>query len=132
MSDPKSRIERGAPYFPVADVDRAVNHYREVLGFRADYVAGDPPEFAIVSRDGQSIMLRRVSDVEIRPNEAQGGTWDVFFWVTGLEALAAELTEAGAEVVYGPEVQEAYGMNEFAVRDPSGYVIGFGETVAGE
>lgn len=131
MGEQDCRLERSAPYFPVLDVDRAVDHYREVFGFTADYVVGEPAEFAIMSRDGLAIMLRRVSDVEVRPNEAQGGTWDVFFWVRGVDALAAEMSVAGADVVYEPVIQEAYGMKEFAVRDLSGYVLGFGEPLSG-
>ncbi len=131
MGQSEIQLEKSAPYFPVVELDQAVDHYREVLGFTADYLFGDPVEFAIMSRDGQTIMLKRVSGVEILPNEAQGGTWDVFFWVRGLEALAAELSGAGADIVYGPVVKEEYGMNEFAVRDLSGYVLGFGESIDG-
>jgi hypothetical protein len=31
--------------------------------------------------------------------------------------------------VYGPLVQAAYHMEEFAVRDADGYVLGFGQPV---
>ena len=34
------------------------------------------------------------------------------------------------EIVYGPIVQAADGMEEFAVRDRDGYVLGFGQPVA--
>jgi hypothetical protein len=67
---------------------------------------------------------------DIRPNEAQGGTWDVFFWVSGLEDLHGELVGRGADIVYAPIVQEAYHMLEFAARDVDGYVLGFGEPLA--
>ena len=120
------RLNRSAPYFPVADVAKSARHYERVFGFASEYSAGDPPEFAIVSRDGLAIMLRRVSS-KIAPNDTQGGTWDAFFWVTDLNALHAELVGNGADIVYGPIVQPAYGMNEFAVRDADGYVLGFGE-----
>ncbi|HSR49467.1 MAG TPA: VOC family protein [Acidobacteriota bacterium] len=124
------RLLRAASYFPVADVRKSMDHYRQVLGFGIDYSAGDPPEFAICSRDGLSIMLRRVEEPErIRPNEAQGGTWDVFFWVDDARALHAQLSQAGAEVVYGPVEQEAYQMLEFAVRDCDGHVLGFGQAL---
>lgn len=126
MSTP--RFTRSAPYFPVADVARSVEHYQRALGFRPEYVAGSPPEFAIVTRDGLSIMLRLVPDPErISPNERQGGTWDAFFWVQHVGALHAELTANGANVVYGPILQPAYQMTELAVRDPDGYVLGFGQ-----
>jgi len=125
-----SQLLRSAPYFPVADVRRLAAHYERVFGFRSEYSAGDPPEFAIVSRDGLSIMFRRVAAPDrISPNEKQGGTWDAFFWVRDAKALHAELQANGAEIVYGPTVQPAYHMLEFAVRDPDGYVLGFGESL---
>ena len=125
---PEPQLTRSAPYFPVADVERTAAHYERVLGFRREYSAGSPPEFAIVTRDGFSIMLRLVSEPErISPNERQGGTWDVFFWVRDARALHAELVANGADVVYGPILQEAYHMEEFAVRDRDGHVLGFGQ-----
>ena len=125
------QLLRSAPYFPVADVERSAVHYERVLGFQREYVGGTPPQFAILSRDGLSIMLRLVSVPEhISPNEKQGGTWDVFFWVRDARALHAELLANGADIVYAPIVQEEYQMEEFAVRDREGYVLGFGQPLA--
>lgn len=126
-----ARLLRSAPYLPVADVAMMASEYERTFGFTIDYLAGQPPEFAIVSRDGMALMLRRVSDpATIRPNEAQGGTWDVFYWVDDADALFAELGERGASVVYGPLDQAAYHMREFAVRDTTGHVLGFGHALA--
>jgi len=128
---PVNQLLRSAPYFPVADVERSAAHYEQVLGFHREYTGGTPPEFAIVSRDGLSIMLRRVPAPErISPNERQGGTWDAFFWVRDARGLHEELSSKGADVVYGPIVQESYQMEEFAVRDREGYVLGFGQRLA--
>jgi catechol 2,3-dioxygenase-like lactoylglutathione lyase family enzyme len=124
----RAELLRGAPYFPVADVAAAGEYYRAVLGFECEYAAGDPPIFAVYSRSGAPIMFRQVDQPAlICPNERQGGTWDVFFWVDDVMKLHAELAGAGATVVYAPVVQP-YGMKEFAVRDPNGYVLGFGQT----
>ena len=49
-----------------------------------------------------------------------------FFWVNDIEALYGELTLKGARVVYPPVIQP-YRMKEFAVRDPNGHVLGFGQ-----
>jgi uncharacterized glyoxalase superfamily protein PhnB len=123
-----TQLLRSAPYFPVGDVERSAAHYERVFGFTREYVAGVPPQFAIVSRDGFAIMLRLVAQPDrIRPSEAQGGTWDAFFWVRDVKALHAELQSNGAEIVYGPIVQQAYQMEEFAVRDLDGHVLGFGQ-----
>ncbi len=120
-------FRRGAAYFPVADVTKTGDYYRDRLGFLPEYVGGAPPQFAIYSRNGCALMFRLVSNADlIRPMEAQGGTWDAFFWVTAIESLFAEMVRAGADVVY-PIVLQPYGMREFAVRDCDGHVLGFGE-----
>ena len=93
---------------------------------RAQWLLG----FAIVSRDGLSIMPRLVPNPErVTPNEEQRGTWDAFFWVRDAKTLHEELATSGAEVAYGPIVQEAYTMEEFAVRDEDGHVLGFGQSL---
>lgn len=124
------QLLRMAAYFPVADIEQAAAHYEGVLGFRREYTGGNPPVFVILSRDGLPIMLRLVATGErIVPNEKQGGTWDVFFWVRDVRALHTELKANGADIVYRPIVQESYHMEEFAVRDREGYVLGFGQPV---
>ncbi|MGH9748560.1 MAG: VOC family protein [Candidatus Polarisedimenticolia bacterium] len=126
--NPTGQLLRSAPYFPVKDLEAALAHYERVLGFRREYAGGVPPQFAIISRDGLAIMLRVVdASAPVSPNEGQGGTWDAFFWVRDVRELHAELRANGADIVYGPVIQKAYGMEEFAVRDPAGYVLGFGQ-----
>ena len=120
-------IMRVAPYLLVPDVAAAGDYYRRVFGFEREYMAGDPPEFAIYARDGHSVMFRRAPEPgRIVPAERQGGTWDVFCWVEGIDSLQAELKQRGAEFAYELTVQQ-YGMRELAVRDLNGYVLGFGE-----
>ncbi|MFY9558089.1 MAG: VOC family protein [Blastocatellia bacterium] len=124
------KLLRSAPYFPVSNVERSVAFYEQTLGFRCEYSAGTPLQFAICSRDDLAIMLRRVTDPDlIVPVEKQGGTWEAFFWVSGVEGLHAELKSKGADIVYGPIVQGSYQMKEFAIRDCDGHVLGFGESM---
>ena len=128
--DEPRQLLRAAPYFPVTDLEGSATHYERVFGFRREYVGGSPSEFAILSRDGLPIMLKLVPrETRLSPNEQQGGTWDAFFWVRDARALHAELAGNGADVVYGPLVQHAYNMEEFAVRDRDGYVLGFGQAL---
>jgi len=125
----ETKFQKSAPYFPVTDPENSVRFFEKTLGFRCEYSAGTPVQFAICSRDGLEIMFRRVADPKlIVPNEKQGGTWDVFFWVSGISALHLELKSKGAEIVYGP-VDQDYGIREFAVRDCDGHVLGFGEAI---
>jgi len=131
MPSDSRQILRAAAYFPVPDLIASADHYVQVLGFSREYVGGTPPEFAILSRDGFPIMLKLVPrTTRLSPNEQQGGTWDAFFWVRDVRALHEELAGRGAEIVYGPIVQQAYNMEEFAVRDRDGYVLGFGQSLS--
>ncbi|HEY8258501.1 MAG TPA: VOC family protein [Gemmatimonadales bacterium] len=122
-----SEVLRAATYLLVPDVAAAGAYYERALGFHCDYAAGNPPEFAIYSRGGLAVMFRRAPDgSRIVPKEAQGGTWDAFCWVESVDGLYDELKSRGATFAYHPVVQP-YGMKEFAVRDPTGYVLGFGQ-----
>ena len=132
-SNQVGKLIRSAPYFPVADVERSMAFYEQTLGFGTEYSAGTPLQFAICSRDGLAVMLKRVPALQfIVPSEKQGGTWDAFFWVSDAENLHAEFDAKGADIVYGPVIQDAYQMKEFAVRDCDGHVLGFGQRVDSE
>lgn len=120
------QLRRAAAYLPVADLQRSVTYYVDALGFREEYRGG--PIFSIVSRDDHPVMLRVVEHADrIVPNERQGGTWDVFFWVSDVRAINTELKQRGAEVAYDLVYQDAYHMDECAFRDPDGHVLGFGQ-----
>lgn len=54
-----------------------------------------------------------------------GGTRDVFFRVDDVAALHSEFADRAAIVVYGPVFQQPCQMQEFAVRDGDGHVLGF-------
>jgi len=126
MNAHATQLRRAATYLPVADLNRSVAYYVQALGFREEYRGG--PIFSIVSRDDHPVMLRLVQHADrIVPNERQGGTWDVFFWVTDVRTLNHELKERGAEVAYDLVYQDAYQMDECAFRDPDGHVLGFGQ-----
>jgi catechol 2,3-dioxygenase-like lactoylglutathione lyase family enzyme len=121
------RLLQVAPYLPVKHVEEIETWFQDVLGFTCQYRGGDPVEFGIYRREACAVMVRRVPmDTRLLPNELQGGTWDAFFWVAGIDALCAEVRSRGATLVYGP-VDQPYGVREFAVRGPYGYVFGFGE-----
>jgi uncharacterized glyoxalase superfamily protein PhnB len=58
-----------------------------------------------------------------------GATGTLFIEVEGVDALHDQL-KATVKIVM-PIVTQFYGMREFAIEDPDGYVITFAERVAG-
>jgi uncharacterized glyoxalase superfamily protein PhnB len=120
-----------APLFFVADVAKAAAYYRDVLGFKFDKIWGDPPCFCMPHRDRLTVMLSEMQDkTRIRPNGADGCSWDAYVWVHDADALFAAFKASGARIVHEPEDRTYYGNREFAVRDLDGYIIAFAHDIA--
>lgn len=127
----KHELHTIAPLFFVVDVAKAAVHYRDVLGFDFDKIWGDPPCFCMPHRDGLTVMLQEPDDkTRIRPNGADGCSWDAYIWVRDADALFASFQAKGANIVHSPVDRDYYGNREFAVRDLDGYIIAFAHNIA--
>ena len=51
--------------------------------------------------------------------------FDVYFYADDVDALYRELSDRGATILMPPALP-GYGMYDFRVRDPTGYVFAFG------
>lgn len=123
-----ARLGTSCPCFLVADVRRAVEHYRDVLGFR---IVGtffeEPPVYGIVDRDRAEIHLAAATGRRGGSNRAwRDDAIDAYVRVDDVDALHAELAARGADLL-GPPVLRIYGMKEIEARDADGYVICFGQ-----
>lgn len=123
-----TRLQGSAPILLVQDVARAAEFYRDKLGFRFDEYWGDPPAFCILRRDGRHLMLSLLQDDQpANPHrERVAGMWDVYFWVDDAEALFTECQGAGVSLVYAL-CDQPYGCREFAICDPDGHHLAFGQ-----
>jgi len=124
------RVRAIAPFFLVADVTKAAEHYRDKLGFTIiGYFFEDPPVFAMVGRDDRIVMLSLAEGSRGGSNRGhKGEALDAYLWVDDVDALYAEFQRSGADIVAPPQ-RRIYGMKELEVRDLDGYVICFGEDV---
>ena len=120
-----ARIQAVFPKFLVRDVPASLRYYQDVLGFRVGGSFGEPPVFGIVERDARGIHLKKGQP---RPRRTPDEAWDAYFEVRGVDAIHAEFVANGADIVRGPE-HLPYGMKEFDVADPDGYVLCFAEDV---
>lgn len=119
------RFEGVSPQFTVTDVVRTAEYYRDVLGFRIAGYWGTPPVFVIVSRDEVEFFFNRANTSEVRTGRAEGA-YDAYIRTTGVEALAEELHNTGADILEGP-VLRIYGQRELVIRDCNGLILAFGE-----
>jgi catechol 2,3-dioxygenase-like lactoylglutathione lyase family enzyme len=130
------RFGAAVPQFTVPDLVRTAEYYREILGFRiAGYWDGEketstptaPPFFAVVWRDGVEIFFNR-ADGPVSRTRAPGA-YDVYFRVSGVDALAEELRRRGADIIDGPD-DRVYNQRELVVRDCNGLILAFGEAAS--
>ena len=120
-----------SPVLLVADLDRAVTFYRDALGFACD-VHGDPPNFAVATRDAAVILLalatepdRLVPHWQIVPKMV-----NAYIRVDDADAMYAEVQERGAPIDW--TIYDApHGFREFGVQDPDGHDIAFGQPLGG-
>jgi len=137
------------PNLVVANVERSLAFYRDVLGFSIAATVpesaaptpeggeGGPLVFAWMQRDGVSVFLNSVESVQENAtiaSRAIGGTATLFIVIEaediggGIDALFTSISPR-VRVVMGLKDQ-FYGMREFGIEDPDGYVIFFAQRMA--
>ena len=118
------------PCFAVADVGATIRWYETELGFSGDpFPSSEPFVFGILRRDGVEIFLQRI-DGYVKPDLYQkrpGGVWDAYLRVEGLEHFYQSIKDRVD--IKQPLHRQPYGLSEFEVRDPNGYILVFTEAI---
>ena len=128
------------PNLIVSDIDRSVAFYRDLLGFSVVTTVPDAAPFVFVwmQRDDVSVFLNTLGSIrDEQPALAArpiGGTATMYMIVEGESAAAGvddlfERAKSRARVMM-PLKTQFYGMREFGIEDPDGYVIYVAQRVA--
>ena len=115
-------ITKAVPLLRVSDVARSIEWYRGTLGFVGDPFPASPPhEFAILRHGQVELMLRRGCP-PTRSNPRQYD-WDVYLRREGdrFREVFAAFNTLG--IVTRRLERMPYGLAEFEIADPDGYVI---------
>jgi uncharacterized glyoxalase superfamily protein PhnB len=128
-------ISRITPNLIVRDVLRSVEFYRDVLGFELGMSVPDAPPFVFAGMKSGEVFIflndphAAEEELPLMAGRPIGGTLTLYIEVTGIDALFDRL-RSRAPVVMSIRTQ-FYGMREFAITDPDGWVLTFAERVAG-
>jgi uncharacterized glyoxalase superfamily protein PhnB len=129
-----TRFTSVTPNLLVRDVAKSTAFYRDVLGFTMGQTVPDQEPFVFVwmKRDDVSVFLNDINaaahDYPAAANLPAGGTAALFFIVSDVDAYHASVAPMAKVIM--PIKTQFYGMREFAVTDPDGHIITFGERVA--
>lgn len=124
------KITASAPILLVKDVVKAAAYYRDKLGFAEPQLYGEPPNFAMVKRDGFTVMLAQApADHTIIPHwKIVDKMWNIYFWVDDVETLYADFQRSGAIIDY-TLYTTPWGTREFGVQDLDDHDIAFGQII---
>jgi catechol 2,3-dioxygenase-like lactoylglutathione lyase family enzyme len=115
-------ITKAVPLLRVTDVARSIEWYRGTLGFVGDPFPASPPhEFAILRHGQVELMLRRGSP-PVRP-QSRRYDWDVYLRREGDRFREVFAAFSALGIVVRRLEQMPYGLAEFDIEDPDGYVL---------
>ncbi len=113
------------PMILVGSVAEAVTYYTQKLGFKVDYLWGEPPFYGMITRDRASLHLRHVCEHQIRHNAED--ILSTAIPVTNVKALFLEFQEKGVEFHQRLKPQP-WGATDFIVKDLDGNLLCFAST----
>jgi catechol 2,3-dioxygenase-like lactoylglutathione lyase family enzyme len=125
------RISKITPNLVVSDVERSLAFYRDQLGFSVAMTVPDVGPFVFASlRSGPVEVFLNApgpayAEYPVFGSRAIGGTFTLFLEVEDIASLHAHLKDRVPIVM--PLEKKWYGVTEFAITDPDGYVITFAE-----
>jgi catechol 2,3-dioxygenase-like lactoylglutathione lyase family enzyme len=116
-------IKRIVPIVKVTDLQRAIDVYCSLLGFRKDFEHARSPEgpfYVGISRDGNQLHLSTFFGDGVIPST-------IYFYVDDVDMLYASFRKAGLREVDLEPTNQTWGRREFYIRDPDGNALRFGQ-----
>ena len=127
-------FQKLTPNLLVSDVARSIAFYRDILGCEVTVTVPDtaPFVFATVQSGSVEIFLnaREAADAEYPSfrEKPLGGTLTLFVEVADVNGLHESLKDRATVVM--PIEKKWYGVTEFAIVDPDGWLITFAQRTA--
>jgi uncharacterized glyoxalase superfamily protein PhnB len=125
------QFKKLTPNLLVANVERSLAFYVDTLGFARGMTVPDASPFvfaAVTSGDVEIFVNDAATAVKEYPafaGKPLGATGTLYIELEGVDALHERIKSSVAVTM--PLVTQFYGMREFAILDPDGYVITFAE-----
>ena len=125
QTDSRPVLRNAVPILFVRDVRKAAAFYQDRLAFQVDFLHGNPPFYAAVSRDHACLHLRFVHEPNFAALAAREPSVILAtIEVRNVKVLFEEYERRGVEFAQRL-VRQAWGGIDFHVRDVDGNVISF-------
>lgn len=116
------------PLLNVEDADRSIAFYRDELGFEVmqTFESAGATVWAMLTSGGAKLMINQPDHADSRTRQNAASYGDVVLYCHVESARDRHTDLAARGVAVGEITTEAYGMEEFLLRDPDGYEIAIG------
>jgi uncharacterized glyoxalase superfamily protein PhnB len=112
------------PMLQVRDLRESIAFYTDVLGFKLDGTfPEDAPTWAGLTSGNARIMITALDAAAAQPSL----TGVIYMYPDDVDAVWDRLKDVAT--VVEPIETRVYGMRDFSIRDPNGYMITFGQSV---
>ena len=128
------KFQKVTPNLFVRDVAASMKYYCDVLGFsKAQTVPEQPPYvFGVVTNGSVELFFNDQKAVPAEHPELAsqpiGGALTLYIEVEGIEDLLKKVRQHGANINM-PLTEQFYGMREFGMVDPEGWMLTFAEPI---
>ncbi len=121
----KEFVSHSATIFPVENPLLSAEYYRDKLGFEITFQWKNPPSY-VVTKLGESVSIhfvKRQDDGQPSPTHTT-----VMIFVHNVDKVYEKMRENAVDVINPLETRD-YGMRDFDIRDPNGYILSFAQGI---
>ena len=124
---PLNNFTSAVPVIATADVAATIQYFEQTLGFKQQWVWGDPPVYAGIRAGGALLYVTHdpnlasaIQDRRLAP--------DIFLWVSDIESVYAQHRATNAQITEALS-ERPWGVRQYVIREPNGYLLKVAESV---
>ncbi len=125
----ETRFYRTEPVLMVHDVAATAAFYRDKLGFSIDFLYGDPPVHAGISRGDWTVSGAVIQLSQVPPDRAIVPSGYLYIFVGRDIDDLYEAYRAEGVTIRDEPTSYPWGLREFAIEDNNGHILRFGTHV---
>ena len=114
-------FSHAATVFPVQDIEKSIEFYRDKLGFDVTFEWGEPVQYAVLKSGDVSVHLVVKDDPKYQPSSVHTA---LYVFVHDVDEVYEELKANGASIT-NEIADRDYGMRDFDITDPDGFQLCF-------
>jgi hypothetical protein len=118
------------PVIGTSDVAGTISYFEKTLGFKQQFIWGEPPVYAGVKAGGALLYICHDHELATAIRERKL-TPDIFLWVSDIDSVYARHRANHADITEELSARP-WGTRQYVVREPNGYCLKIAESLEPE